>query len=392
VKITTVVGARPQFIKAATVSRALAQLHHVTEILVHTGQHYDWNMSGIFFQELALRSPDHHLNVGSGWHGEQTGAMLARIEGVLKIDIPDCVLVYGDTNSTLAGALAAAKLHIPVAHVEAGLRSFNRHMPEEINRIVTDHVCELLFAPTDAAIENLRREGLVDRAYRSGDVMYDAALLYASIAEQRSECLSRLKLTPKQYCLATVHRAENTDDPVVLGRILAGLSEIAKELPVIFPVHPRTRSMLSEYNFQRLPNRVWLIEPLGYLDMIMAEKHARLIATDSGGVQKESYFFRVPCITLRNESEWVELIELGYNFLAGTDASRIAATAMSALDANPDWNHLLYGNGNASNQIATEILAHFEKSGRDRRKELKHNTANFRGARAPLKELKCQEA
>ncbi len=319
-KILSIVGARPQFIKAAPVSRVLRQRH--TEVLVHTGQHYDHNMSAVFFEELDIPEPAYNLGVGSGPHGQQTGRMLETIEQVLLDERPDWVLVYGDTNSTLAGALAAVKLHMPVAHVEAGLRSFNRRMPEEHNRVLTDHVADLLFCPTQTAVDNLAREGITRGVHNVGDVMYDAVLHNIGIAEQRSTILNRLGLKPGRYLLATVHRAENTDDPVRLAAIIEALRAVSE--PIVFPAHPRARSALAKLGSSP-PANVQLIEPVGYLDMLLLEKHARLILTDSGGVQKEAYFFGVPCVTLREETEWVETVETGWNIVVGTDPEQIAA-------------------------------------------------------------------
>jgi UDP-GlcNAc3NAcA epimerase len=324
VKIVSIVGARPQFIKAAPLSRVLRQEH--AEVLVHTGQHYDEGMSAVFFQELEIPEPDYNLGVGSGGHGWQTGQMLARIEEVLLAERPDWALVYGDTNSTLAGALAAVKLHIPMAHVEAGLRSFNRQMPEEHNRVLTDHCADALFCPTQTAVDNLAREGITQGAYLVGDVMYDAALQFGALARQRSTILDDLGLTPKNYLLATIHRAYNADDPGRLRSILEAFVAIGE--PCVFPIHPRTRRRLAEFgleNFQ-LAN-VQLIEPTGYLDMLMLEQHARLILTDSGGVQKEAYFFAVPCLTLRPETEWVETVEAGWNLVVDNDRERIVWAA-----------------------------------------------------------------
>ena len=307
-KIVTVVGARPQFVKAAPVSRVLRQRH--AEVLVHTGQHYDREMSDLFFEELDIPRPDHELGVGSGSHGRQTGQMLIGIEEVLLAERPNWVLVYGDTNSTLAGALAAVKLGIPVAHVEAGLRSFNRAMPEEHNRILTDHCADLLFCPTQTAVDLLRGEGVTAGVHLVGDVMVDAALQFADVARQRSTILAELDLTPKSYALATLHRPYNTDDPERLREVLAALD--ALEMPVIFPVHPRTRSRLAELAGTHHASRnTQYVPPVGYLDMLALEQSAALILTDSGGVQKEAYFFAVPCVTLRPETEWVETVADG---------------------------------------------------------------------------------
>lgn len=314
-KIVTVIGARPQFIKAAVVSRWLRETPGFKEVLVHTGQHYDENMSDIFFQELEIPMPGYHLGIGSGGHGAQTGRMLEAIEKVLLDEKPDKLLIYGDTNSTVAGALAAAKLHVPVAHVEAGLRSFNRKMPEEINRVVADHLSTWLFAPTEAAMQNLHNEGIAgDHVFLVGDVMYDAAIYYG--ARTRADTLTKVGVSSKQYILATIHRAENTDAGPRLHNVFAGLSALAEEMPVVLPLHPRTRAALTrEKLLDRCSPNLRLVDPLGYLDMVMLEKHASVIATDSGGVQKEAFFHRVPCVTLRDETEWVELVELGWNRL-----------------------------------------------------------------------------
>jgi len=318
IRIVTIVGARPQFIKAAAVSRALRPVLEIEEILGHTGQHYDDNMSEVFFRELDLADPDYHLGIGSGSHGWQTGRMLEAIEQVLVAEKPGTVMVYGDTNSTLAGALAAAKLNIPVAHVEAGLRSFNRRMPEETNRVVADHVSDLLFAPTITARLNLLAEGVAEnRIHLVGDVMYDAALYYGAKAERTSGILPSLQLKSMEYVLATVQRAENTDSRSSLTTLFEGLIEVSRTIPVILPLHPRTRQALErEGLLDRVAEALRVIAPVGYLDMVMLERHARLIVTDSGGVQKEAFFYQVPCVTLRQETEWVELVELGWNRLA----------------------------------------------------------------------------
>src|SRR6185369_1335901 len=292
-KILTIVGARPQFVKAAVVSKALAAGAGVCEVLVHTGQHFDVSMSDVFFRELGIPAPVHHLGIGGLAHGAMTGRMLEALEQVMQQEKPDRVLVYGDTNSTLAGALAAAKLKIPVAHVEAGLRSFNRAMPEEVNRVVTDHLSALLFAPTAQAMENLRREGIAAASIvRTGDVMYDAALAFGEIAEKHSRVLETHGLAPKSYFLATVHRAENTDDPVRLRAMFQGLADVSARHPVVLPLHPRTRKLLAGLQLQ-VPDSLRMIDPVGFLDMLVLERNALAIATDSGGVQKEAYFHRV---------------------------------------------------------------------------------------------------
>jgi UDP-GlcNAc3NAcA epimerase len=359
-KIVTVIGARPQFIKAAAVARQFRQAAGLEEVLVHTGQHYDDNMSDVFFAELEIPRPRYHLGIGSGAHGTQTGRMLEAVERVLQDEKPDAVLVYGDTNSTLAGALAAAKLHIPVAHVEAGLRSFNRRMPEEVNRVLTDHVSAWLFAPTDAAVANLAREGIPgDRTFLVGDVMYDAALFYGARAQQ--ECLERLSVKPKEYVLTTIHRAENTDVPARLRGLFEGLSAVARDVPVVLPLHPRTRAVLQRDGLlEAYSRRLRLCAPVGYLDMVALEKNARLIATDSGGVQKEAFFYRVPCVTLRDETEWVELVELGWNrLLPPCDAGAVQHGILAALAesgrAEPPAG--LYGGGRAAARIVEHLQA-----------------------------------
>ena len=361
-KIATVVGARPQFVKAASLSRVVAQTPGIYEVLIHTGQHFDESMSDVFFRELDIPPPNYHLGVRAIGHGEQTGRMLIGLEAVLTEAQPDCVLVYGDTNSTLAGALAAVKLHLPIAHVEAGLRSFNRRMPEEINRVLTDHAADLLFAPTPKGVENLRAEGIRHEIiHLVGDVMYDVALYYRARADAESEILSRLGLEQGGYALATVHRAENTDEPGHLGTILEALDILAQELTVVIPIHPRTRKVVERNSFSNLVSaRVVLIEPVSYLDMVQLEQHAALILTDSGGVQKEAFFHRVPCVTLRQETEWTELIELGWNRLAPPTRSpeEIVACARHALgvkgrEADP------YGPGNAAVAIVEHLAAAF---------------------------------
>ncbi len=356
----TVVGARPQFIKAAMVSRELQKYEDITEVIVHTGQHYDINMSDVFFEELDIPKPDYNLGIGSATQGTQTGRMLETLEDVMIKEKPDCVIVYGDTNSTLAGALAAVKLHIPVAHVEAGLRSFNRKMPEEINRIITDHISDLLLAPTVTAVENLISECFErDRVCLVGDVMYDAALFYAKRAEANSSILKSLNLVSKGYILATVHRAENTDNVNRLKCIFRALSIIAQDIPVILPIHPRTQAVLqAEGLLETVVQRIQVIEPIGYLDMVMLEKHARLIATDSGGVQKEAFFHRVPCVTLRDETEWVELVDIGWNtVIPPTSSSAIVNTIRGTSSKHDDLDASPYGDGTAARHIV-QHLAH----------------------------------
>jgi UDP-GlcNAc3NAcA epimerase len=358
--LVTIVGARPQFIKAAVVSRALRSGSGMIEVLVHTGQHYDRNMSDVFFRELALPEPDHHLGVGSGSHAVMTARMLEAIEQVLVRERPHAVLVYGDTNSTLAGALAASKLGIPVAHVEAGVRSFNRLMAEEINRVLTDHCADLLLAPTVRAVENLRREGIPeDRIELVGDVMYDAALSYRERALRESRYPGCLGLAPKSYLLATMHRAENTDHPRRLEAMIFGLARVATELPVVMPLHPRTRKMLTGTPAGRAAaERLRIIDPVGYLDMIALENNARVIATDSGGVQKEAFFYRVPCVTLRTETEWTELTELGWNTLVDpTDSDVVAAGVRAAAGRAGDADARPFGDGDAGPRVVRALTA-----------------------------------
>ncbi len=353
-KILSVVGARPQFIKAAPVSRALRR--SFTEVLVHTGQHYDAGMSDVFFRELGIPAPDHHLGVGSGAHGAQTGAMLAGIETVLLAEKPDWVLVYGDTNSTLAGALAAAKLHIPIAHVEAGLRSGNWSMPEEINRVLTDAASDLLLAPTTDALEHLEREHVHGQVRWVGDVMLDALKLFEP-AMARSTALDTLGLEPGRYAVVTVHRAENTDDPVRLAAILSGLARL--ELPVVFPMHPRTRGRIADHGLSHLRSAGW-IDPLGYLDMLALVGHAAVVLTDSGGLQKEAAFLGVPCVTLRDQTEWPDTLELGWNTLAGADADRLleaVRTTRSRTSGSVSELHERFGGGLAAERIRMAILA-----------------------------------
>jgi len=358
-KIVTVLGARPQFIKASVVSHAIAQTPGLTEVLVHTGQHFDANMSDVFFTELGMAKPNHLLDIHGGGHGAMTGRMLEQVEKVLLSEKPDAVLVYGDTNSTLAGALAAAKLHIPVAHVEAGLRSFNMAMPEEINRILTDRISRWLFTPTSAASAHLGREGVpAIQIEEVGDVMFDVALHHGSRVHASGRVLALLGLAPGSYVLTTVHRAENTDDPQRLLAIVDGLRAVAQRIPVVWPLHPRTRGVLQRLGqLEGLSPNVHLIDPVGYLDMVQLEKYAAVIATDSGGVQKEAFFYRVPCVTLRDETEWVELVDAGWNRLvtpSSADAvcsAVVAAIGITGKDVEP------YGKGNAAQKIVNILKA-----------------------------------
>jgi UDP-N-acetylglucosamine 2-epimerase len=356
-RVYTVVGARPQFIKAAPVSLALRGRGH-SEYLVHTGQHYDAAMSQVFFDELGIPNPDENLQVGSGAHGEQTGRMLALLEQSMVAQRPDLVLVYGDTNSTLAGALAACKLQIPIAHVEAGLRSFNRSMPEEHNRVLTDHCSSLLFCPTTTAVQNLLREGISRGVHNVGDVMYDAALHFRARARQRSTVHSSLGLREKGYYLATIHRASNTDDVDRLTSLFRALD--ALDAPVVLPLHPRTRARLAERPRSAGTaggGQVRIVEPVGYLDMLRLEEGARAVFTDSGGVQKEAYFFRVPCFTLRGETEWVETVEAGWNVLVGDQGLDVAQALQNWRQPAAPVTASPYGDGSAAISIADLIGA-----------------------------------
>jgi UDP-GlcNAc3NAcA epimerase len=350
-KVASVIGARPQFIKCAPVSRELRKL--CKEIIVHTGQHYDDSLSEVFFRDLHIPRPDYHLGVGSGTHGQQTGEMLKKIEEILTAENPRAVLVYGDTNSTLAGALAAAKLHIPVIHVEAGLRSFNRGMPEEINRVLTDHLSGVLFCPTETAVNNLAQEGITKGVHLIGDVMYDALFDNLEAARKTSCILDRLHLQPKAFVLTTVHRAENTDQPHRLKGIMTALVRLAEAgYTVVFPVHPRTKKELHELTIAS-PSNFMMTDPLSYLDMVFLESTARVILTDSGGVQKEAYWLRVPCLTLRDETEWVETVTTRWNRLTGTDTGTIlSAVETIAPGRNKAWP---WRKGEASRTAASII-------------------------------------
>lgn len=366
-KIATIVGARPQFIKASPVSRAIEESNSrmtarealVDEVLIHTGQHYDYDMSDVFFESLGLKSPKHKLGVGSGSHGEQLARMIERLESVLNDEEPDLVLVYGDTNSTLAGALVADRLHIPVVHVEAGLRSFNRWMPEESNRVLTDHLSSLLFAPTRTAVDNLQREGITSGVHLVGDVMYESALCHGEVAENKSTILRRLAITPKNFSLLTIHRAENTDDPARMSRILDAVLEISQVECVVWPMHPRTRQCISAKSLTDLADgEIKIIAPVPYLDMLLLEKSANVILTDSGGVQKEAMWFRVPCVTLRDETEWVETVESGWNKIAGSRKEDILSLFKDATRPIPERKRLHVVGERASDLIVQQLRAY----------------------------------
>ncbi len=354
-KIVTILGARPQFVKAGSVSREIAKYDEIQEVIVHTGQHYDANMSNIFFDEMQIPKPDYHLDINGLSHGAMTGQMLEKIEEVLLKEKPDWVMVYGDTNSTLAGALAASKLHINVAHIEAGLRSFNMNMPEEINRILTDRVSSLLFCPTDTAVKNLKNEGYMvngeggrekvegfGRVVKVGDVMQDGAMFYKDLT-QKPQCS-----IDKNYILCTIHRAENTDDEPRVRAIFSALGKIANDKQIILPLHPRTKKIVEKLHIDT--KELTIVEPVGYLEMVWLIDHCDLVMTDSGGLQKEAFFFEKPCITLRDETEWVELVENRFNVLAGADQKRILESYTN-FEFNDNFNVDLYGNGEASRQI-----------------------------------------
>ena len=370
-KIVTILGARPQFIKAGSVSRAILEhnrkvasekvkVESIEEIIVHTGQHYDANMSDIFFEEMKIPKPDYFLGVGGKSHGAMTGQMIEKIEEVCLKEKPDWVMVYGDTNSTLAGAIVASKLHIKLAHIEAGLRSFNMKMPEEVNRILTDRVSDILFCPTDTAVENLKNESFPfnvtngkQKVVNVGDVMQDGAIFYKSLAKKSSH----LQLQTSNFILCTIHRAENTDNPERLKAIFEALSEIAKEQEIILPLHPRTKKIIQTSNFKLSTSNLKIIDPVGYLDMVWLIDNCDLVMTDSGGLQKEAYFFEKPCITLRDETEWVELVDNGFNVLVGADKDKILNSYKTTSNFKLETSNLnLYGGGKASKNIIKELL------------------------------------
>ncbi len=351
-KILSVIGARPEFVKEGPLSRELRKRH--TEIIIHTGQHYDYEMSKVFFGDLKIPEPDYNLEVGSGTHGKQTGEMLIKLEEVFLKEKPDIVIVAGDTNTTIAGALSASKLGIKIAHVESGMRSFDKTMPEEINRVLTDHISNILFCSTETAVLNLRKESINENVFNVGDIMIDAIKENIGIAEKKSTILKKLGLKSKSYIIATVHRASNTDNKENLGSIIGALAQSKEK--IVFPLHPRTEKYLKSYGlFNKLKSsNITITKPLGYLDMLVLEKNSRKILTDSGGIQKEAYFFGVPCITFRDTTEWVETVENGYNKLVGTDARKIS-DAIKSFEGNKK-SIQLYGNGDAGRKIV-EIIS-----------------------------------
>ncbi|MCF6365106.1 MAG: UDP-N-acetylglucosamine 2-epimerase (non-hydrolyzing) [Bacteroidales bacterium] len=351
-KIITIIGARPQFIKAAAVSREIRKRNNIKEIIIHTGQHFDKNMSDVFFEEMHIPKPDYNLGINSISHGAMTGRMLEETEKILVKEKPDYILIYGDTNSTLAGALAAKKLHIKVAHVEAGLRSYNMKMPEEVNRILTDRISDILLCPTDKAVENLNNEGYSDfdcKIVKSGDVMLDTAIFYSDFEKKPD-----FKV-PEKFIITTIHRAENTDSSKRLQNIFDALNYISQKIPVILPLHPRTKK-ITEANNVQISSNIKIIKPVGYLEIVYLLKRCSLVMTDSGGMQKEAFFFKKPCITLRNETEWTELTENGYNIIAGADTNVIINSYEEIINKKGDFSKKLYGNGNAAEIIVDEIL------------------------------------
>jgi UDP-GlcNAc3NAcA epimerase len=362
INVITIIGARPQFIKSAALSQVIETSNRnntkkIAEKLIHTGQHYDFNMSGAFFDELDLKAPHYHLEINGGSHGAMTGRMLEEIERILIDEEPDLVLVFGDTNSTLAGALAASKLHIPVAHVEAGLRSFNQKMPEEINRVLTDHISSILFCPTDTAVTNLENEGISQSVANVGDIMYEVAIRYGEVAQQKVT-LDKWHVTSKEFMLCTIHRAENTDEEQRLQNILRSLNHVANDMPVVLPLHPRTESRIRSLNLSHLLEPLIVTKPVSYLEMLMLEMNAFAIITDSGGVQKEAFFHRVPCLTIRDETEWCETVDLGWNEICGTEEKQIIRA----------WNNLPnllrkegspFGQGKAGENIVNRLLNEF---------------------------------
>lgn len=354
-KVLTIVGARPQFIKAAAVSRKLSE-YSVDEIIIHTGQHFDENMSKVFFDEMNIPKPKYNLEIHSLSHGAMTGRMIEKIEEILLLEKPDLVLVYGDTNSTLAGAIAAQKLFIPIAHVEAGLRSYNIKMPEEVNRILTDRISSFLFCPTDKAIENLNNEGFRNfpcSVLKSGDVMQDAALYYEKVSDQKSTIIQDLKLDKSKFVLCTLHRQENTDDKEKLLNIISAYNELCKEYKIVLPIHPRTQKIINKLSI-RLDFDI--INPVGYFDMIQLIKHSEFIITDSGGLQKEAFFFKKYCITTRDETEWTELVDNGFNVIVGADKQKIIHESMQIAMKNANFDMDLYGKGVASENIVKELF------------------------------------
>lgn len=347
-KIYTVIGARPQFIKASAVSRAIQESSKLSETIIHTGQHFDKNMSDIFFSEMNIPEPMINLDLGSLSHGAMTGRQLEKLEDIFSKESPDLVLVYGDTNSTLSASLAAAKIHIPVAHIEAGLRSFNKKMPEEINRIISDHLSDFLFVPSEEAKKNLINEGIDEvKIHNVGDVMFDATKIFSDLSEKRSNILSELRISPKQYILSTIHRPENTDHPQRLKNIFEAFNESQREF--IIPLHPRTKKILMAENIA-IGEKIKIIDPVGYLDMISLQKNANLIASDSGGIQKEAFFYKVPCITLRDETEWIETVEAGMNKIVSADKNKILK-ALSLVEFTDIKHNNPYGDGNSSYKI-----------------------------------------
>ena len=356
-KIITVIGARPQFIKASALSREINKNKNINEIIIHTGQHYDSNMSDIFFDELEIPKPKYNLGIGGGTHGQNTGRMIEGIENILIAEKPDYLIVYGDTDSTLAGALAAVKIHIPVIHIEAGLRSFNKRMPEEINRILTDNSSKLLFTPTETAVNNLLNEGFnKNNIFNVGDIMFDTALYFGKKADEESNIINKLNIENNNYYLVTIHRQENTDDLKRLSNIFKGLNKLSNINKIVLPLHPRTKKKISEYNLEHLLNNIIITEPLGYLDMVKLEKNAKGIITDSGGIQKEAFFYSVPCFTLRDETEWIELVNLEVNTLINNNEN-MYESIIKAKQNSDNFSKSIYGVGNTSQLIIEKLIS-----------------------------------
>lgn len=358
-KIITVVGARPQLIKAAALSFEIMKNNPFNEVIVHTGQHFDYSMSDVFFEKLSIPKPKFNLDINGGTHGDMTGKMLTELERVFIEEKPNGVLVYGDTNSTLAGALAAAKLHIPVFHVEAGLRSFNKKMPEEINRILTDHLSDLLFCPTDTSLMNLTREGISENAYMCGDIMCDSVRMFSDISENTSNILENLSIKKSEYIFSTIHRAENTDSVEKITNILNGLSKLSLEFPTILALHPRTKNVIEKFGLSHLIANLIIIEPLDYFDTLKLVNHAKFVITDSGGLQKECYMLQVPCLTVRPETEWIETVEAGWNILSTPTPEKMCSLVKDFV--KPSLHPELFGDGHTSKRIVSQILEYFEK-------------------------------
>ncbi len=356
-KIITIIGARPQFIKSSMISKEIANYPEIEEIIIHTGQHFDKNMSDIFFKDMMIRKPDYNLGINNLSHGAMTGRTIEAVEKILLSEKPDKVLVFGDTNTTLAGALASAKLNIPVSHVEAGLRSFNKCMPEEINRILTDHISDILFVPTDNAVNNLHNEGIrMESVFKVGDVMYDSALYFEGISNSKSRILRKYILKNNKFVLCTIHRQENTDNKKRLFNIVQSLKSISEKVKIILPIHPRTQAIFKKLNIKFSTPNIIIISPIGYLDMLALLKSCKLVITDSGGLQKEAYFYKKYCLTIRDETEWIELVEKGYNFIVGTNPQNILSKFNNIKNTQFIDSSKLFGDGKTRKKIVKILL------------------------------------